>query len=63
MLMRTSLVLVLAAMGCGSKSEPPPPPVSPAAGMTAKMRSAKADVEAAQKAEEQRDDKLVEQAK
>ena len=58
--MRAWRVLVLLALaGCPSKSQPG----SPAAPMTQKMRRVKADVEGAQKAEEHRDDALIEQAK
>ena len=59
--MRARCVSVLVAMaGCGGSKSPPASPASP---MTQKMRRVKADVESAQKAEAQRDDRLIEQAK
>jgi Sec-independent protein translocase protein TatA len=59
------LALVLLLVGCPNKQEPPAPAESPKFVKQYKqqMDSAKKDVEAAQKKEEQRDDKLLEQTK
>lgn len=64
MLLMAAVVVELAA--CGRKQAPPPAPAQSPAFVKQyqrQMKSAKTDVEAAQKKEEVRDDKLLEEAK